>query len=737
MTQSEINNISDRVVKKVVSGRIRDALALLRNTTESQMLWEITDEINRIEQSYAYMLQYLTDGSADPGRDEMYTAIVSGIYGILDRLTRRLRLPEEPTLYFSSLRVSQMRKPSLTAMLDQWQNAYATAVAAGAENDDTRERRELERMETNIFRVLWTDMPFEAADAVVLRALDPATPQRIKSLLVTGLTLGLMEYFDAARLDALIEIYTTGVSAITDEGDERVNAYDLTSMALTGILLTLFKYRKRPLPGTTRRRLDALRTVPRWQNDLRLAFLELIRTRYTERINRTMQEEIIPGMMKMRTQIIDNISKGDLDPADPTANPEWEEILAKSNIADKLRELTELQQEGADVFMSTFSHLKSFPFFTEISNWFIPFEAGRTDVAKSSLPDTLARFIERLPVLCSSDKYSFFLSLSMVPKDQQELMLTQFKSQSGQLMEEMTTALDAGTPDDLRRRTLSGYMRNLYRFYNLFRRKGEFYNPFSEGVNLLEVSALDYAFGDADLLRVVAELFFRYEYWQDAAHAFDRLDKVAGPDGPVFQKLGYACERLGDAEKALEYYHQAEIFTPDSKWLLSRIASVYSAQGELAQAADYYDRLSKLDPESVEYALRSGFILLRQHLYDEAIKQFYKAEYLDSKGTRAWRPLAWALFLARRFDDSQKYYDRILNQAPTATDLLNAGHLRMARGQYKDAIARYTEALSLKHGNTESLLADIKNDTEALKVAGVEPRTIAMVTDALLYSLKK
>ena len=143
MTQTEINSINDRVVEHVAGGRVRDALALLRNNTESQMLWEITDEINRIEQSYAYMLQYLTDGSADPGRDDMYAAIVSGIYGILDRLTRRLRLPEAPTLYFSSVRVAQARKPSLSAMLNQWQEAYASAVAAGTENGDTTDRREL------------------------------------------------------------------------------------------------------------------------------------------------------------------------------------------------------------------------------------------------------------------------------------------------------------------------------------------------------------------------------------------------------------------------------------------------------------------------------------------------------------------------------------------------------------------------------------------------------------------
>jgi len=43
-------------------------------------------------------------------------------------------------------------------------------------------------------------------------------------------------------------------------------------------------------------------------------------------------------------------------------NPEWQEILDKSGISDKLQELSELQLEGADVYMSTFSMLKNFPF---------------------------------------------------------------------------------------------------------------------------------------------------------------------------------------------------------------------------------------------------------------------------------------------------------------------------------------------------------------------------------------
>lgn len=737
MTQNEIQNISECVRRYVHGGRLRDALALLRNTSESQMLWEVTDDLNRIEQSYAYMLQYLTDGAADPSRDEMYSGIINSIYTVMDRLTRQLSLHETPTLYFNSLRVVLNKKPSLADMLDRWQQTYGEAVATGTQKGDTAERRELERQETNIFRVLWTEFPFSAADATVLRALDPAVPQRLKVLLVSALTLGLLEYNDPARLDALIEIYTTGMSGVTAEGEERLNATELTGMALTGILLGLYKYRDRPMPETIRRRLEALKAVPRWTADLRIAFLELIRTRNTERINRTMREDIIPGMMKMRPDIIENISSGKIDPENLEVNPEWEDMLRKSGIEDKLRELTELQQEGGDVFMSTFSHLKNFPFFSEIANWFVPFESGRSDAARAGVPETLGRFIERLPFLCSSDKYSFFLSLGLVNKAQQDLMLSQFKTQSNQFMEEMTHALDNGTPDELRRRTLSGYLRNLYRFYNLFRRKGEFYNPFDEGINLLGIDALSETFNDEpELLRVVAELFFRYEYWQDAITAFTRLDSVCGPDGSVFQKLGYAHERLGDIGRALEYYHQAEIFTPDSAWLLARIASAYTALDKYAQAGDYYGRLSKMDPENVAYVLKAGIVLMRQELYDEAVKQFYKAEYLDSGGTRAWRPLAWTLFLSRRFDDSLKYHNRVLGDSPTATDYLNAGHLHLARGAYKDAIAMYRKSLETGNRGTEALLNDIKKDMPALQQAGVSPRTAAMITDALLYSLK-
>ena len=75
-----------------------------------------------------------------------------------------------------------------------------------------------------------------------------------------------------------------------------------------------------------------------------------------------MNEELLPEMMKLGPSLYKKIRQEDLmnDINALEENPEWQEMLDKSGITDKLKELTDLQMEGADVFMSTFSHLKRF-----------------------------------------------------------------------------------------------------------------------------------------------------------------------------------------------------------------------------------------------------------------------------------------------------------------------------------------------------------------------------------------
>lgn len=734
MEQTKLNNITRRVTQYIESGRLRDAFNLLRGTAESAMQWEVSDRVAAIEKNYAYMLAYLTDGATDPDRDKIYRSLVSDTYSALDDLGRRLMSVDCPTLYFNTVRTQRLRPQTLSGLLEQHRNLVAQAnnlverLVDGLA-PDPKGAMKAEHLERDIFNYLWTVYPLSTADADAFSLMlsDTHTPLRLKRLAVSAMALGLLEYYDSARMLRLMDVYAD------PEADMAVS-----SAALTALLLALFKYRRRPLATQVEARLKILADTPTWQSDIKTAFLELIRTRDTERINRTMREEIIPSMMKMRPDILRKMSDNPdaIDPETLEMNPEWEEMLRESGLADRIRDLSELQQEGADVFMSTFAHLKSFPFFNDVANWFLPFDTQRSEIAEVGLPQQLADLIASLPFLCDSDKYSFILSLNAVPQSQRQMMLTQFEAQRGAQLEDMMRA-EATLQSNRRKEAVSAFLQNLYRFLNLYRRKGEFYNPFTEGVNLLKVDSLSAEFKDTETVSVVAEFFFKCGYWDDALLAFEHLDSIAdAPDGVVFQKAGYCCQRLGNTDSAIEYYHQAELFSPDSQWLMQRLATAYRQKGDYRQATGYYKRLADANPESVDAALNLGYVLTQAGDREGALQQFFKAEFLDENGTRALRPLAWTLFTTGDLKRSHDYYVRIINDNPTATDYLNMGHVALARANHREAINFYKLCLDKNGGDTEALIKSVRDDAPDLNRAGVTDSVIALILDALLYSLK-
>lgn len=94
-------------------------------------------------------------------------------------------------------------------------------------------------------------------------------------------------------------------------------------------------------------------------------------------------------------------------------NPDWEDAFEKSGLGDKLREMNELQLEGADVYMSTFAALKNYPFFREVHNWFYPFSKQQSNVLKAmkqagNQGGSLLDLILQSGFFSNSDKYSLF-----------------------------------------------------------------------------------------------------------------------------------------------------------------------------------------------------------------------------------------------------------------------------------------------------------------------------------------
>lgn len=735
MTKNEIINNKNHIIRLLNCGRLYDAFAQLRYLSESVMVWEITDEIDQLEKSYQMMLNYAIQGVDDPARESFCKGIVCRMHELLDRVVRCRLLTEESTLYYSTLRFEQMHpNDSLLKLIDAYNEVvdktsiYNLITTQSGTQSSTETKKEKEQLEKRIFNRIWTTFPLNSEDEVVLNNVlaSNAQSQSFQELLVSALLMGAIEFYDSRRLKLLLNAYANE------------NQY-VSVKALIAILLIMYRYNQRIVDDEKLiNQINAVKELETWGRDVKTAYLELIRTRDTERISKKMQNELIPEMLKLRPDISKkfNDSTEIIDISSLEENPEWEELLNKSGITDKIKELSQLQEEGSDVFMSTFSHLKSFPFFSDIANWFLPFSLDHSLVSDTLGSDisVVGDLIENAPYLCNSDKYSFLLSMGSIPQSQRQLMLSQFEQQR-QAINDAGLSMSALTMPNQRQNMMNKYLQDLYRFFKLFRRKGEFMDPFAAPINLINVPLLSIDLDDIETLTLVAEFYFKRKYYIEALDVYLSLSEKMPPSAPIFQKIGYCYQQNGNIEKALQNYEHAELLNAESLWALRRIAACHRTLGHTQKALEYYKRVENSKSDDLNIALNMGHCYLELGNYEEAIKCYYKVEFLDEKSNRAWRPLAWCLLLSKNFSQSKNYYDKILNDNPSFEDFLNMGHLALVQGQIKDAINYYKKSINYNKSDIEKLLYSLKEDEKHLFEMGINISMIPYIIDALLYSI--
>ena len=729
MKKQDISAKIKDINNAILAGRLAIAFSILRNFSEQLMTWEITDEVNRLEESYKYMLHYAMKGVNDPQRQSLYADLENRMKALADRLDRHASITDTPTLYFNTIRYhNRADRRSIATRLREFKDHLrdnGLYILSSNESDVFKHQEKTERLEQEIFNLVWVTHPIVAQDYDALTEVlsTEIYPRSFKQLMVSALLLGIQEYYDANRLKLLCLAY--------EKGDEII-----APVALIALLLALYTYKSHNLESSVRDRIALLTDLPTWHSDLRDAFLEIVRARDTERITRTMQDELVSEMMKLNPEISERFR--DMDSAaefmNPDVNPEWQEVLEKSGIADKMKKLLEIQMEGGDVFMSTFSHLKMFPFFSDIAHWFVPYSSDRTIIR--SMDETLrdlGRLLDNTPVFCNSDKYSFILSLTSVPEAQRSMIRSQFDAQVDAVLEMERSSLTTGRTS--RRRVMNHYVQDLYRFFRLFRRKAEFHDPFIEDLNLVDIPVLSNQFKDVESLQTIAEFYFKHQYYKDALSIFKAIENISYPDASLFEKIGYCYERQGNYREALKYYEQAELLNADSIWTLRHIAMCHRFLHNPTVALKYYNRiLEKETTENLATVMAIGNCYLETGDYAKATQYFYKVQYLDNKHKKASRQLAWCLLMQKEFDKSKAIYDEIINDNPTPQDYLNMGHLALVTGDDVNALNFYKLCKARADGTLETFNRMLNGDAEAFITLGLDPNIFPLIIDAITYS---
>ena len=424
-------------------------------------------------------------------------------------------------------------------------------------------------------------------------------------------------------------------------------------------------------------------------------------------------------------------------------NPDWGKIFEDSEgLYEKVEEFSKLQLEGADVFMSAFSQLKQFPFFNEMSNWFIPFHPENPAIDNAFNFDDaefdknlFLKGMQQTAYMCNSDKYSFCLNVQMMPEAQKSMLLKLFQAEL-EGMEEMNKEDSILDYSKKTRSTYTQYIHDLYRFHKLFSFNNEFYDIFKAEMDFYNCTFFKILVNDDKLIRNIAEYYFQNQHFEKAIDLFDRINSKK-KETELIEKIAYSYQMLGNYKKALRFYKEAEIFDTKKEWTLKKIGLCYRKLKKPRKALEYYKRAEFIKPDNLYTQATIGHCYLDLKNFEEALKYYFKVEYLDPKNTKVYRPIAWCCLIDGKFDKADKYYNKILEQNPNAYDYLNMGHLQLCKANKPKAVEYYKENINFKGNTLEKFLLSFELDKPYLLKLGINPDDIPILLDHIQYQLKQ
>ncbi len=728
MTIQDINKTYSRIIEWLDRKELKNAFDGLQGLIAGSGHYDFQDKLNELQETYKYMLGYRMDGIQDPMQEQIYRQIQASTYELADMVKQKALAVDSP-LYFYSRRRSLKQSCAVSyTYLHQQLSSEPDIQAAHA---DISAKQQLEAACLTLFNKIWISGPLTTEEVCELQAIlqDTEMPESVGCQVVSALLLSLEEYFDKEKMTLLFDAASS-------------QKQEISVRALIAILLVLYKYRKRTslYPFISDRMHALAEALPSFSQTIQTIILRFILSRETEKISKKLWNEILPGMMKLSPTLGEKINLKDLNPEQlgDEMNPEWQDsIFADKELSRMMTEFSELQMEGADVLHSTFVHLKNYPFFREIGNWFLPFDAGHSVLASGFKGNQnelhLFEQVTQTSFMCNSDQYSFFLSMLQLPESARTAMMGQFDGQAAEMLRQNQEELQE---KHSKVEQIAGrYIQDLYRFHKLFPSHLDFDDIFTYTLDFHHQAEVKPFISDAVSLTAIAEYYLRKNYFQDALNIFEELIQQDNENDILYQKAGYCRQMNGDLEGALKDYLHADLLNPNSKWIIRRIAVCYKTLKQPDKALEYYHRYEVLNPDNLSVQISIGHCHLELKNYNEALKYYYKVDYLDTTSHKAWRPIAWCSFLTGKYDQARKYYKKILEAQPNTQDFLNAGHTEWVLQNNKAALAYYKQAVEKEGGDWFKFYKQFEQDIADLKNAGIEEEEIPLMLDQLRYML--
>lgn len=734
MTPTHIHNTYKQILSYLSQGRLKNAFEQTENLSNELQSAPHRESLHNIQTSYKYMLQYFIDGVNDPERKSIYNKLIARLFILASQIREELLTRDSNNFEFLQKRyfpfTPQLSAGKVSQDIKRLEKK-AELLEINPENTEEIEQNEVdfENAVRFLFNYFWLKPTYDSPQFLEIfnNILNDEYKDSIaKSMLVSALTLNIWRIFDENKVLMLLDACkSSDVFA--------------RQRALTGLCFVLAKYNRFiPYFPTIRNRLILMADDESIVESLQNIIIQIIATTETEQISKKLQEEIFPELMKLRPMMEKGLIDESLLSTDEWGeiNPEWQEMIEKSGASDKIQELAEMEMSGADVYMSTFSMLKSFPFFSDFSNWFLPFDPNHSAVNKLFETDekSLITAFLNSNIMCNSDRYSFCMSILQMPSIQRNLMKQSF-SEAAKQMEEIKKEEALYSPQVQAKTTAKHYIQDLFRFFKLNPNRNDFADMFSMSLILHKTYLFDLLSVDDEIKLNIAEYYFSKKLYPQALELFEEIEKEDKPSAILYQKIGYAYQQTSQLIKALKAYKKADLIQPDDFWTIRKTAMCYKLTGDAENALKTYRHAHHIKPENLSVRLQIVNCLMELKKLDEALSNITEIQKDYPDNQRVLRTMILTSLKAKNLAQAQYFTSLLLDtNNPTAYDYVIAGNTYWCMSKNQEAKENYNKALFILENNWDAFVDLFKQNKELLIENEVDEQDIPLILDALNYN---
>ena len=709
---------TDNSLKLIFNQLINGNLGMAIAETETYLAaWpnpQTQEKLNDLKVEYQLMEGHWIQGSEDPMRADLYQRLLQRLYVLVANISIHKHMNGSSYLQAIYKGVRQEgRKWSMSSIKAEMENFVSEVAMLSLEPEHKQQEKskaiyQQHQLEMNaLFNYvltthMWTNSVGQGMEDMLL---SPTIDSNDQQLLVSAITLSLMNRFDIVKFRTLTNVYVQSL-------DENVK-----QRALVGWALAIDDDWIKVYPEM-QDIVNGLLKDEKVVEELTELQMQLIYTTDVQNDATKMRNEIMPDLIANNPVKFtkEGLVEAEDDPMEDVLHPDAAEQRMEK-LEGTIRRMMDMQSKGADIYFDGFSKMKRYPFFYDMSNWFVPFYIQHPDIAqyveKMEGFNLMKMGVEGGGTFCNSDKYSFLIVFQQMMNTLPDSLLQMLKRGEGALsmMNEMSKEEQA-KPAFIRR----NYLMDLYRFFMLFPNNKSLYNPY----NSHEEEQTDVVF-------IVSDLFMHTPMDRHKPTIVKMLKKRKMNKSLALLMQSFP-EEMRDQNYYLwmEDYERALEIDPENEWALVGHARNRFKAKDYEGALEIYEHLLLKYPEKKNYMLNKAVCQVNMEDYEEAQKVLYQLNYEHPEDMSVAHVLAWSLTCDGKMEQAENLYQQLMAQeAPNPSDFLNYGYSLWLQGRINEAAEQLRKYARVVAGNDNT--ATLQLDDSWLKARGISETEICMM----------